>query len=427
MLVGTSRGAFELLDGRLSRIGRPPGGAILTRALPMDARSNPDRVLLSAGTDGLYELERDGVGGWRVVEGLRPAEGLPAGHYGDARYRPSGGLTAVLHSQGLLIHEGGQSVILTQERDGLHGPYLSALLSLSSGDIWVSFIPGPFGEQRGAVQILRDHRVVATHLLGSGAIAIAGWIEVPERGSVFVASRIGVYEMREDGFLQLLAEGDRASAIVRDARTGTIGAVNRGLERWDGERFIRLIGGGLYHPRYTPGTPFLASTGERLGIASELNWYISYLGAIVVRGPEGGFLNILDTEDGIPVGNGEVLAHPATGDLFVGSVTTGMAVVLARRVPFFRGDSDADGRLTVTDALLVLNYLFLRGPRPGCIKTGDSNDDGRLDVTDPVYLLQHIFLGGFTPPEPGSTCGPDPTPDALPCSEYPEASCGDSG
>ena len=83
--------------------------------------------------------------------------------------------------------------------------------------------------------------------------------------------------------------------------------------------------------------------------------------------------------------------------------------------PFVRGDGNNDGGFDVTDAVFVLNSLFLGGPAPGCQKAADSNDDGELDVADAVYFLNATFLGGPEVEEPHATCGPDPTPDTLTC------------
>ena len=78
--------------------------------------------------------------------------------------------------------------------------------------------------------------------------------------------------------------------------------------------------------------------------------------------------------------------------------------------PFRRGDSSADGRFDITDALTVLLHLFQGGPAPTCASAADSNDDAKIDVTDPIYFLVWLFGGGPSPPHPGATCGHDPDP-----------------
>jgi hypothetical protein len=84
---------------------------------------------------------------------------------------------------------------------------------------------------------------------------------------------------------------------------------------------------------------------------------------------------------------------------------------------FRRGDAGSDGTLAISDAILVLSYLFLGGPAPGCLDAADVDDSGDLTITDPVYLLSFLFLGGSAPPAPYPACGPDPTPDLLDCAQ----------
>ncbi|MBI4602454.1 MAG: hypothetical protein HY721_10895 [Planctomycetes bacterium] len=88
-------------------------------------------------------------------------------------------------------------------------------------------------------------------------------------------------------------------------------------------------------------------------------------------------------------------------------------------VGFLRGDSNADGRRNLTDAVFTLAHLFQAGEAPPCADAADANDDGKLDLSDPVRLLSYLFQGGPAPPPPLSRCHGDPTPDALDCSKYP--------
>ena len=83
---------------------------------------------------------------------------------------------------------------------------------------------------------------------------------------------------------------------------------------------------------------------------------------------------------------------------------------------FLRGDANADGKLDVADALTTLQYLFLRGEPPQCLKAADADDDGRVGVTDATRVLLHLFRGSALPP-PYPRCGEDPTPDALICEQ----------
>jgi hypothetical protein len=86
---------------------------------------------------------------------------------------------------------------------------------------------------------------------------------------------------------------------------------------------------------------------------------------------------------------------------------------------FRRGDCDTSGDGEITDAIFLLNFLFLGGNAPGCADACDANDDGELNITDASFLLNFLFLGGPPPPPPGAgECGPDapgPAPDLLAC------------
>jgi hypothetical protein len=89
---------------------------------------------------------------------------------------------------------------------------------------------------------------------------------------------------------------------------------------------------------------------------------------------------------------------------------------------FRRGDCDGDRRLTLSDAVCALCYLFPDGPAPSCpdpapscLDALDTNDNGRVNIADVSYVLYHLFLAGPEPAAPYAACGPDPSPDVLDC------------
>jgi hypothetical protein len=84
-------------------------------------------------------------------------------------------------------------------------------------------------------------------------------------------------------------------------------------------------------------------------------------------------------------------------------------------VRFVRGDTNQDGRVNISDALVVIGYLFRDGAPLSCLDAADSDDSGRVDLTDAIFFLNHLFLGGPPPPPPYPQDGPDPTPDELEC------------
>jgi hypothetical protein len=91
---------------------------------------------------------------------------------------------------------------------------------------------------------------------------------------------------------------------------------------------------------------------------------------------------------------------------------------VAGGTPFRRGDTNGDGTPQITDAIFLLNFLFLGGSAPPCRKSADTDDTGRVELTDAVYLLNFLFLGGKPPPAPFAACGPDPTADGVRCFEF---------
>jgi hypothetical protein len=60
------------------------------------------------------------------------------------------------------------------------------------------------------------------------------------------------------------------------------------------------------------------------------------------------------------------------------------------------GDANADGKVTVSDVVYLINYLFKGGPEPW-LAYSDANGDGKVTVSDVVYLINYLFKGGAAP------------------------------
>ena len=83
---------------------------------------------------------------------------------------------------------------------------------------------------------------------------------------------------------------------------------------------------------------------------------------------------------------------------------------------FRRGDCNEDGIYDIADAIRIISYLFMNESAPlFCEKACDANDDGFTDVSDAIWTIQYMFLNGSEPPAPFTSCGFDPTVDALGC------------
>ena len=62
--------------------------------------------------------------------------------------------------------------------------------------------------------------------------------------------------------------------------------------------------------------------------------------------------------------------------------------------------------------------LFFAGFPIPCVKAADADDSNRLDVSDALYILNFLFLGGPQPAVPFEECGSDPSEDAFSCEGF---------
>ena len=81
---------------------------------------------------------------------------------------------------------------------------------------------------------------------------------------------------------------------------------------------------------------------------------------------------------------------------------------------FLRGDADMDGMRAITDAIVILRWLFM-GDDLNCLEAADVDDDGALNLGDPVYLLYFLFRDGPPPGLPYDEPMPDLDEDAFGC------------
>src|SRR5258705_1220990 len=88
---------------------------------------------------------------------------------------------------------------------------------------------------------------------------------------------------------------------------------------------------------------------------------------------------------------------------------------------FIRGDVNGDGVVSISDAHVLVSYLKGAGLVPGCLNAADVDDSGQVDLEDLYTLLSTLVDLRETYPEPFSSPGLDPTPNADPalgCDSY---------
>jgi hypothetical protein len=64
---------------------------------------------------------------------------------------------------------------------------------------------------------------------------------------------------------------------------------------------------------------------------------------------------------------------------------------------YVRGDANGDWKITASDVVYLINYLYIAGPAPEPLETGDVNCDGMINAADIVYLINYLYIGGPPP------------------------------
>lgn len=65
---------------------------------------------------------------------------------------------------------------------------------------------------------------------------------------------------------------------------------------------------------------------------------------------------------------------------------------------YMLGDVNLDGSVNVSDAVYIINYVFVGGQPPQPIlEAGNVNCDPTVNVSDAVYIINYVFVGGSAP------------------------------
>jgi hypothetical protein len=109
--------------------------------------------------------------------------------------------------------------------------------------------------------------------------------------------------------------------------------------------------------------------------------------------------------NGSMIGPYQGLDVPALSEIEVIARSAGSA---AMSVNFIRGDTNCDSEVNLTDAVGIIDAVFLGAGPVCCRAASDSNSDGEVNVTDVIHILDFSFLGGPRPAAPFPECGRGP-------------------
>jgi len=84
-------------------------------------------------------------------------------------------------------------------------------------------------------------------------------------------------------------------------------------------------------------------------------------------------------------------------------VVVGQITVLPRPC----GDASGDGATNISDAVYIINYVFVGGDQPQPLDIADVNCDGAVNVSDAVWIINYIFVGGDEPCDSDGDGQPD--------------------
>jgi HYDIN/CFA65/VesB-like, Ig-like domain/PQQ-like domain/Dockerin type I domain len=73
----------------------------------------------------------------------------------------------------------------------------------------------------------------------------------------------------------------------------------------------------------------------------------------------------------------------------------------------FCGDASNDGEVNVSDAVWIINYVFVGGDPPNPYEAGDTDCSGSVDVSDAVWIINYVFVGGNDPCDTDGDTIPD--------------------
>jgi Dockerin type I domain len=88
---------------------------------------------------------------------------------------------------------------------------------------------------------------------------------------------------------------------------------------------------------------------------------------------------------------------PFSTTVFTGTLDRNGELDVALGSGYLCGDANFDDIINVSDAVWIINYVFVGGDPPNPIEAGDANCDGVCNVSDAVWIINYVFVGGHAP------------------------------
>jgi hypothetical protein len=91
----------------------------------------------------------------------------------------------------------------------------------------------------------------------------------------------------------------------------------------------------------------------------------------------------------------------------IDSMRISMVISEPPQPPYICGDANSDETVNVSDAVYIINYVFVGGDPPDPPESGDANCDETCNVSDAVWLINFVFTGGNIPCDTDGDNDPD--------------------
>jgi len=76
-------------------------------------------------------------------------------------------------------------------------------------------------------------------------------------------------------------------------------------------------------------------------------------------------------------------------------------------ISFICGDANSDDEVNVSDAVLIINFVFLGNVFPEMYEAADANCDTTVNVSDAVWIINYVFINGNNPCDTDGNAIPD--------------------